>query len=59
MSRPQLFSSRRLVLFLSLLLAAGFIAVSLSGFLVSRQAIRDAIIGQDLPLTSKNIGYPD
>jgi diguanylate cyclase (GGDEF)-like protein len=55
MNRLQIFDSRRLVLLLSALLALGFLAVSLTGFLVSRQAIREAIIGQDLPLTSRNI----
>lgn len=55
MNRPRIFDRRRLILFLTLLLAAGFMAVSLTSFLVSRQAIRDALIAQDLPLTSSNI----
>lgn len=37
------------------LLTTGFVATSLIGYQVSKQAIRDAIIGQDLPLTSSNI----
>ena len=46
---------KRLLLLLSLLLTAGFFATALFGYLVSKQAIRQAIIGQDLPLTSSNI----
>ncbi len=45
----------RLILLLSLLLSGGFFATSLIGYFVSKQAIRSAIIGQDLPLTSSNI----
>ena len=51
----RLFDRRRLLLLVSLLLAAGFVATTLFGYYVSRQAIRDAIIGQDLPLTASNI----
>lgn len=36
-------------------MALGFCATSLIGYHVSKQAIRDAIVGQDLPLTSSNI----
>jgi len=45
----------RLILLLSLLLSCGFFATTLIGYFVSKQAIRSAIIGQDLPLTSSNI----
>nr|MBL8411954.1 GGDEF domain-containing protein [Dechloromonas sp.] len=45
----------RLILLLSLLLSCGFFATTLFGYFVSKQAIRSAIIGQDLPLTSSNI----
>jgi hypothetical protein len=45
----------RLILVLSLLLSCGFFATTLIGYFVSKQAIRSAIIGQDLPLTSSNI----
>ena len=55
MSIPRIFDRRRLILFLTLLLATGFMVVSLTSFLVSRQTIHDAIIAQDLPLTSSNI----
>lgn len=55
MSTPRIFDRRRLILLLTLLLATGFMVVSLTSFLVSRQTIHDAIIAQDLPLTSSNI----
>jgi diguanylate cyclase (GGDEF)-like protein len=55
MTPIRIFDRRGLLLVLGLLLAAGFITTSLFGYQVSRQAIRDAIIGQDLPLTSSNI----
>jgi len=55
MSPPRIFDRRNLLLLLSLLLTAGFFATTLFGYYVSRNAIRDAIIGQDLPLTSSNI----
>jgi diguanylate cyclase (GGDEF)-like protein len=54
-SRPPIFARYQLILALSLLLVGGFAATSLIGYHVSRQAIRDAIIDQDLPLTSSNI----
>ncbi|MEW6165736.1 MAG: sensor domain-containing diguanylate cyclase [Pseudomonadota bacterium] len=54
--KPQFsIDRRRLVLVLTFLLVAGFMATSLIGYHVSRQAIRDAIIDQDLPLTASNI----
>ncbi len=55
MNEARIFDRRRLLLVLSLLLLAGFIATTLFGYFVSKQAIRDAIIGQDLPLTASNI----
>lgn len=55
MTPIRIFDRRGLLLILGLLLAAGFLATSLFSYQVSRQAIRDAIIGQDLPLTSSNI----
>lgn len=51
----RIFNHRRLLLLLSLLLSAGFFATTLFGYFVSKDAIRSAIIGQDLPLTSSNI----
>ncbi len=56
MIRPaNLVDRYRLILLLSLLLSCGFFATTLFGYFVSKQAIRSAIIGQDLPLTSSNI----
>ncbi|PKO35339.1 MAG: GGDEF domain-containing protein [Betaproteobacteria bacterium HGW-Betaproteobacteria-7] len=56
MPASALFIDRyRLILLLSLLLTCGFFATTLIGYFVSKQAIRSAIIGQDLPLTSSNI----
>lgn len=55
MNRQIIFDRRQLLLLLWLLLSLGFVAISLIGYEVSKRAIRDAIIGQDLPLTSSNI----
>jgi len=56
MAHPlRVFDRRSLILILGLLLSAGFFATTLFGYFVSRDAIRSAIIGQDLPLTSSNI----
>ena len=51
----RIFDRRRLLLLVSFLLCSGFFATTLSGYFVSKQTIRDAIIDQDLPLTSSNI----
>jgi len=54
--RSRFFNQRHsLLLLLSLLLGAGFIATALFGYYSSRTAIRNTLIGQDLPLTSSNI----
>ncbi len=50
-----MFDRRGLLLILAVLLSSGFMATALFGYFVSKQTIRDAIIGQDLPLTSSNI----
>ncbi len=55
MQAPVVFSHRRFLFILWALMALGFCATSLIGYHVSKQAIRDAIVGQDLPLTSSNI----
>jgi diguanylate cyclase (GGDEF)-like protein len=57
MNIHRIFDRRRLILLLWVLLTAGFMATSLIGYQVSRQAIRNAIVGQDLPLTSSNIYF--
>lgn len=51
----RIFDRRSLILLLGLLLSSGFFATTLFGYFVSKEAIRSAIIGQDLPLTSSNI----
>ncbi len=55
LARPTIFDRRQLMLMLWVLLSAGFITISLIGYFVSKQAIRETIIAQDLPLTSSNI----
>ena len=55
MNEFRIFDRRGLLLLLGLLLTAGFFATTLFGYFVSKQAIRSAIIGQDLPLTASNI----
>jgi diguanylate cyclase (GGDEF)-like protein len=56
MAKPhRIFDRRRLLLLLWLLLIGGFLATSLFSYQASKQAIRNAIIAQDLPLTSSNI----
>jgi diguanylate cyclase (GGDEF)-like protein len=51
----NIFDRRRLLVLLSVILSAGFFATTLFGYLVSKETIQSAIIGQDLPLTSSNI----
>jgi diguanylate cyclase (GGDEF)-like protein len=53
--RFQITNRRSMIILLSLLLSSGFFATTLFGYFVSKEAIRSAIIGQDLPLTSSNI----
>lgn len=45
----------RLAFLLSLLLTAGFLATSLASYHVSKASIHDAIVANELPLTSDNI----
>jgi len=51
----RIFDRRRLLMLVSVILSAGFFATTLFGYLVSKEAIHSAIVGQDLPLTSSNI----
>lgn len=51
----NIFQGRRVLVVLYLVLSAGFFATTLSGYFVSKQAIRESIIGSELPLTSSNI----
>ncbi|MDR2838262.1 MAG: sensor domain-containing diguanylate cyclase [Azonexus sp.] len=46
---------RKLMAWLALLLGAGFIVTSFASYSVSRDAIRQSIIANELPLTSKNV----
>lgn len=50
-----LFAGRHLPWLLALLLLAGFFATTLSSYYVSREAIRNAILDQELPLASNHI----
>ena len=54
-SAHRIFDGRRLLVLLSLLMTVGFFATTLGSYFVSRNAIREAIIGQELPLASSNI----
>jgi len=52
----QLFSRRWLLLsLLGLILASGFVGVNLANYYVSSGSVRDALINNELPLTSNNI----
>lgn len=51
----RLFDNRRLLVWLSLLMVAGFVVTSLSSYFVSRHVIREVIIGQELPLAASKI----
>lgn len=54
-SANRIFQGPRLLLLLSVLLITGFFATTLSSYFVSKQVILDAIVAQELPLTSSNI----
>jgi len=54
-STHRIFKRQRLLLWLSILLALGFFATTLSSYYVSKQAILNAIVAQELPLTSSNV----
>lgn len=51
----RLLGKRSLILWLSLLLGLGFLVTTLASYQVSRSAIRDSIVGRELPLTTDNI----
>lgn len=51
----RIFDGRRLLVVLSVLLTLGFFVTTLGSYYVSKAAIRQAIIGQELPLASSNI----
>lgn len=54
-SSHRVFHGRRLLVLLSMLLSLGFFATTLGSYLVSKDAIREAILGRELPLASSNI----
>lgn len=47
--------NRRLIGLVSVLLVAGFMAISLTSYYVSKKAVRESIAGRELPLTSDTI----
>lgn len=51
----HIFKRQRLILVVSLLLVTGFFATTLSSYYVSKRTILNAIVAQELPLTSSNI----
>ncbi|HEX8989266.1 MAG TPA: diguanylate cyclase [Rhodocyclaceae bacterium] len=51
----RFFDRRRLLLLVGLLVSVGFFATTLGSYEVSRRAVLDAIVQQELPLTSSNI----
>lgn len=55
MPTVKLSENRRLILLISLLLVVGFLVTSLASYFVSREAVRESIVSQQLPLTSDNI----
>ncbi|MDI1244934.1 MAG: sensor domain-containing diguanylate cyclase, partial [Rhodoferax sp.] len=54
-SSHRVFHGRRLLILLSILLSFGFFATTLGSYLVSKDVIREAILGRELPLASSNI----
>jgi len=54
-STHRIFQRQPLILLLSALLISGFFATTLSSYYVSKKVILDAIVAQELPLTSSNI----
>ncbi len=55
MSRLALPRKRPVLLLVTLFLTLGFLGTTLVSYQVSRQAIRDSILTQELPLTSDNV----
>ncbi|HLP97137.1 MAG TPA: sensor domain-containing diguanylate cyclase [Sideroxyarcus sp.] len=53
--RPFSGDKRKLIVILSLLLGAGFVVIALVNYYVSRAAIRESIVANELPLTSDTI----
>ncbi len=53
--KPLSGAKRKLIIILSLLLSVGFAVVELVNYYVSKAAIRESIVANELPLTSDNI----
>ncbi len=53
--RPMQKKKFRLIMLLSLMLATGFMVISLTNYFVSRTALRTEIMDNQLPLISENI----
>ena len=54
-STQHIFGGRRWLVLLSVLLATGFFATTVASYFVSKSVIRQAIIGQELPLAASNV----
>lgn len=54
-ARPFAGDKRKLIVILSLLLSVGFAVIALVNYYVSKAAIRESIVANELPLTSDNI----
>ena len=54
-STKHILGGRRWLALLSVLLAAGFFATTVASYFVSKSVIRQAIIGQELPLAASNV----
>lgn len=54
-ARPLADDKRKLIVILSLLLSVGFAVIALVNYHVSKAAIRESIVANELPLTSDNI----
>lgn len=53
--KPLSGDKRKLIVILSLLLSVGFAVTSLANYYVSKLAIRESIVANELPLTADNI----
>jgi len=52
---PSLGTKQKLIILISIMLVAGFLATSLASYLVSKSAIREGIVRNELPITSDNV----
>ncbi len=54
-SHPSIGTKQKLIILISIMLCAGFLATSLASYFVSKSAIRDGIVRNELPITSDNV----